>query len=363
MLWRREIIYLYIVYIWIPGIHWNSPGYFRFLFSQEECDERSWSCPNWWVGKLSGFAASHAWPHISPAVLASIEHDRLWVTLPETNSLPLKIGRDPNRKVVFQPSIFRGYVSFRESNWCFQRFNRAYIWAYCLLPQDLFDGNWSARTILDNPHGSFGTSSLKPPGGWASFPHGKAHRVVNRWGFANLSSWFCWIHLQIRFIHVHTGCFPMKIPSQPKDESPPPPNNDSISCVLLLMEDLAKQLIWRISPLCTGFFKVLCIPGGCLGFLPSTVFPGDVTPWTFAMLRDLGAAKCFRSWGRPANRWPFRRFPVTTRMTYGWRSAFFEGKPGDYPSLTWSPKRWLEKYIYFIDQYWKDIFCKLVIVK
>ena len=34
-------------------------------------------------------------------------------TLPETNGLPLKIGL-PNRKVVFQPSIFRGYVSFRE---------------------------------------------------------------------------------------------------------------------------------------------------------------------------------------------------------------------------------------------------------
>ena len=34
-------------------------------------------------------------------------------TLPETNSSPLKIGL-PNRKVVFQPSIFRGHVSFRE---------------------------------------------------------------------------------------------------------------------------------------------------------------------------------------------------------------------------------------------------------
>ncbi len=33
-------------------------------------------------------------------------------TLPETN-IALKIGL-PNRKVVFQPSIFRGYVSFRE---------------------------------------------------------------------------------------------------------------------------------------------------------------------------------------------------------------------------------------------------------
>ncbi len=34
-------------------------------------------------------------------------------TLPETSSSPLKIGL-PNRKVVFQPSIFRSYVSFRE---------------------------------------------------------------------------------------------------------------------------------------------------------------------------------------------------------------------------------------------------------
>ncbi len=37
-------------------------------------------------------------------------------TLPETNSSTLKIGI-PNRKVVFQPSIFRGYVSFREGTW------------------------------------------------------------------------------------------------------------------------------------------------------------------------------------------------------------------------------------------------------
>ena len=41
-----------------------------------------------------------------------------WVmgyTLPETNSSHLKIGL-PNRKVIFQPSIFCGYVSFREGN-------------------------------------------------------------------------------------------------------------------------------------------------------------------------------------------------------------------------------------------------------
>ena len=35
------------------------------------------------------------------------------ITLPETNSSHLKIGH-PKRKLVFQPSIFRCYVSFRE---------------------------------------------------------------------------------------------------------------------------------------------------------------------------------------------------------------------------------------------------------
>ena len=40
---------------------------------------------------------------------------RFFFTLPETNSSPLKIGH-PKRKVVFQPWIFRGYVSFRECN-------------------------------------------------------------------------------------------------------------------------------------------------------------------------------------------------------------------------------------------------------
>ena len=36
-------------------------------------------------------------------------------TLPETNTSPLKIGL-PKEKVVFQPSIFRRYVSFSEDN-------------------------------------------------------------------------------------------------------------------------------------------------------------------------------------------------------------------------------------------------------
>ena len=36
-----------------------------------------------------------------------------WTTLPKTNSSLLKMGL-PKRKVVFQPSIFKCYVSFME---------------------------------------------------------------------------------------------------------------------------------------------------------------------------------------------------------------------------------------------------------
>ena len=47
-----------------------------------------------------------------PKVWGNKKHQK--TTLPETNSSHLKIGL-PNRKVVFQPSIFRGEnVSFRE---------------------------------------------------------------------------------------------------------------------------------------------------------------------------------------------------------------------------------------------------------
>ena len=35
--------------------------------------------------------------------------------LPETNIAP-ENGPGPKRKIIFQPSIFRGYVSFREGN-------------------------------------------------------------------------------------------------------------------------------------------------------------------------------------------------------------------------------------------------------
>ncbi len=49
-------------------------------------------------------------------------------TLPETNSSPLKIGH-PKRKPVFQPSIFRGYASFREGNWLksYNKINNSHV--------------------------------------------------------------------------------------------------------------------------------------------------------------------------------------------------------------------------------------------
>ena len=43
----------------------------------------------------------------------SFRYQRNSITLPETNNSHLKIGH-PKRKLVFQPSIFRCYVSFRE---------------------------------------------------------------------------------------------------------------------------------------------------------------------------------------------------------------------------------------------------------
>ena len=61
----------------------------------------------------NGFKSSFHVKRISSNGLQSLKLINQGITLPETNSLHLKIGH-PNRKVVFQPSILRGYVSFRE---------------------------------------------------------------------------------------------------------------------------------------------------------------------------------------------------------------------------------------------------------
>ncbi len=51
------------------------------------------------------------------------------ITLPKTNSLPLKMSL-PKRKVVFQPPIFRGYVSVREGSIMYFIMNILYIHIY-----------------------------------------------------------------------------------------------------------------------------------------------------------------------------------------------------------------------------------------
>ncbi len=91
---------------WFPTIYFNGwlQGVFREL---------------WIPGHLKMFPSSSWWWQIKSCILGgepNIENRHLInirYTLPETNGSPLKIGL-PNRKVVFQPSIFRGYVSFRE---------------------------------------------------------------------------------------------------------------------------------------------------------------------------------------------------------------------------------------------------------
>ena len=51
---------------------------------------------------------------LPPSLRMPLSHHQDYHTLPETNSLPMKIGH-PKRKLVFQPSIFRcENVSFRE---------------------------------------------------------------------------------------------------------------------------------------------------------------------------------------------------------------------------------------------------------
>ena len=51
-------------------------------------------------------------------------------TLPETKSSHLKIGH-PKRKLIFQPSIFRCYISFREGNNQFPSVLKLNLWFAC----------------------------------------------------------------------------------------------------------------------------------------------------------------------------------------------------------------------------------------
>ena len=66
-------------------------------------------------------------PPIWGAWNAPVEVD----TPPKTNGSPLKIGH-PKRKLVFQPSIFRCYVSFREGT------SQVVVW--CIKPSTVWAG-------------------------------------------------------------------------------------------------------------------------------------------------------------------------------------------------------------------------------
>ena len=55
-------------------------------------------------------------------------------TLPETNSSPLKIIHPKKETIVFQPSIFRGYVSFSDSEGTFFLMEFPQIWPSGLPP-------------------------------------------------------------------------------------------------------------------------------------------------------------------------------------------------------------------------------------
>ena len=88
--------------------------------------------------------------------------------LPETNSSPLKIGY-PKRKVVFQLSIFRGYVSFREGN--------IYTWGV-----DCF--SVASVGSLNNPSSQV-----------VQTYHGQAHNTRDFVALCTLEKWHCitWI--------------------------------------------------------------------------------------------------------------------------------------------------------------------------
>ena len=80
-------------------------------------------------------------------------------TLPKTNSSHLKIGH-PNRKVVFQPSVFRGYVSCKEGNieWFWDTSHHSHHW-------------WQLHNVGPPSYLSdYGWSSHEPPSRYRKSP-------------------------------------------------------------------------------------------------------------------------------------------------------------------------------------------------
>ena len=130
----------------------------------------------------SGFASfeQERWAHIFPEDSDGNSRERLkhfldlrvwfccrwWVfrngTLPKTNSSPLKIGH-PKRKLVFQPSIFRCHVSFREGR---SLYSMAQYGCYFQKPLWSFR---SANSFLESSH-NFQKISIYRWVQWTPFP-------------------------------------------------------------------------------------------------------------------------------------------------------------------------------------------------
>ena len=107
-------------------------------------------------------------------------------TLPETNSSHLKIGH-PQRKLVFQPSIFRGYVSFREG----KRFENACLnrdFYCCLSLLSFLDGKLRAKTFLSYHHWNT-NQALILPAQWAYYQKNSLQHIsLEPWPHSNISA-------------------------------------------------------------------------------------------------------------------------------------------------------------------------------
>ena len=88
-------------------------------------------------------------------------------TLPETNSSHLKIGH-PQRKLIFQPSIFRGYVSFREGKWFENACLNKRDFYCCLSLLSFLEEKLRAKTFLSYHHWNT-NQALILPAQWAYY--------------------------------------------------------------------------------------------------------------------------------------------------------------------------------------------------
>ena len=86
------------------------------LNPQDQCSGRG---ANGFIYGASCMEKETVQPPMTPSVHSQNvgDHPTNRNTLPECNSSPLKIGHPKRKWIIFQPLIFRGYVSFRKGRW------------------------------------------------------------------------------------------------------------------------------------------------------------------------------------------------------------------------------------------------------